>query len=129
MELAAREGKQGTTTRYLQHLTYEQGHNISTVETLVAAAECLRFRSGGAAVRAYLESDEDVQIVLGKDRSAKKSGIMGVPFYKIDGWYVARRSHAANATACAPPAHRAAVRARWAGTHVRDAAVRHTRTS
>lgn len=60
-------------------LIYEDGANISVLDTLLAAAEEL----GIADAEAYLKSDQDVDLMKKMAREASRMGISGVPFFVV----------------------------------------------
>ncbi|MDP7393543.1 MAG: DsbA family protein, partial [Alphaproteobacteria bacterium] len=61
------------------------GDDISDVGTLVQIG--VRANISEDDLRAYLESDGDLEAVKSEDMQARQLGIQGVPFYILDGQY------------------------------------------
>lgn len=64
---------------------FEQGADVGLIETLAAIG-----RDAGLdydEVRAYLESDEDVELIRMRDQRARAMGVNGVPCFIVNGKY------------------------------------------
>ena len=71
---------QGMTKDALFRMIYEDGKNISDVDTLLEAAENLGLEES----EEYLKSSRDVDLILAEDSHAKsKLKISGVPYFVI----------------------------------------------
>lgn len=68
---------------YAAHFT--EGRNVSDLDTLVEIAEGIGLDAG--AVRDYLLSDRNSQVVMESQEEAYSVGVQGVPFYVFDDRY------------------------------------------
>lgn len=85
VRFAERFGRQDAMVEGLFQSYFLEGRNLSDKDSLaeIAAAAGL----DRAAVRGYLDSDEDTETVLAEDAYARKLGIGGVPCFIVDGRY------------------------------------------
>lgn len=85
IRFSERFGRQDAMVETLFQAYFLQGRNLSDKDSLadIAAAAGL----DRAAVRGYLDSDEDTETVLAEDAYARKLGIGGVPCFIVDGRY------------------------------------------
>jgi predicted DsbA family dithiol-disulfide isomerase len=64
----------------LFHMIYEDGRNISEIETLIEAAHQLQLENADE----YLKSNKDIDVILSEDMNAKTNlKISGVPFFTV----------------------------------------------
>ena len=85
IDKAGREGRQDAVVEALFHAYFIAGRDIgSSHELAKIAAEAGMDEDD---VRAYLESDEDVQRVRDEDAMARKMGIQGVPCFILNRKY------------------------------------------
>lgn len=82
---ADRDGKQDAVVEALFQAYFTQGMNIGDPATLVAIAAAAGL--DGAAVAAYLASDEDRETIQAEDAFARQIGIQGVPCFIIERKY------------------------------------------
>ncbi len=83
---AGRNGDAGAQTRVVEalfHAYFEAGTDIGDTAALVEVAAACGFDA--AAVRAWLDSDADAELVREQDRRARAMGIQGVPFFVFAG--------------------------------------------
>jgi predicted DsbA family dithiol-disulfide isomerase len=85
VRFAERFGRHDAMVEGLFQSYFLEGRNLSDKDSLaeIAAAAGL----DRAAVRGYLDSDEDTETVLAEDAYARKLGIGGVPCFIVDGRY------------------------------------------
>lgn len=85
VRFAERFGRQDAMVEGLFQSYFLEGRNLSDKDSLaeIAAGAGL----DRAAVRGYLDSDEDTETVLAEDAYARKLGIGGVPCFIVDGRY------------------------------------------
>jgi len=79
VEYSKKLGKQNETIEAIFKAYFEDAKNISSREVLTSIAESV----GLPAVKEYLESDADKNMVISEDKDAKRTGIHGVPFFSI----------------------------------------------
>ena len=82
---ADRDGKQDAVVEALFQAYFTQGMNIGDPAALVAIAAAAGL--DGAAVAAYLASDEDLETIQAEDAFARQIGIQGVPCFIIERKY------------------------------------------
>jgi len=82
---AGREGKQDDVVEGLFADFFFNGNDVSDHDVLVATAEAAGL--DGDAVRAYLATDEDRDLIEASDEKARQMGVQGVPFFVIDEKY------------------------------------------
>lgn len=82
IRFAQREGRQEEAVETLFRAYFTEGANIGEVETLAGLAPSMQLDP--ARVRAFLESDEDVETIRAEDKFARQIGIQGVPCFIID---------------------------------------------
>jgi len=85
IRFADRFGRQDAMVEALFHAYFLEGRNLSDLEALAEIASGAGLDR--AAVRGYLDSDEDTETVLAEDAYARKLGIGGVPCFIVDGRY------------------------------------------
>ncbi len=85
VRFAERFGRQDAMVEALFQAYFLQGRNLSDLDALAEIAAVAGL--DGAAVRGYLDSDEDTETVLAEDAYARKLGIGGVPCFIVDGRY------------------------------------------
>ena len=85
IDRAGQEGCQDAVVEALFRAYFMDGKDIGDLETLVAAAESAGMDA--AAVRAYLESDEDCERIRNEDAMARRMGVQGVPCFIINRKY------------------------------------------
>ncbi len=76
---AEREGRQDAVSEALFKAYFVDGENLTDHDTLVRVAESAGL--DGAAVRAYLASDAEREVIEQADTEARNAGIGGVPFF------------------------------------------------
>jgi predicted DsbA family dithiol-disulfide isomerase len=83
VRFAAARGWQAQVLEALFEAYFLEGRDIGNARVLIdVAAECGLER---AAVRLYLQTEADVETVLGEDRIARRLGITGVPCFVFNG--------------------------------------------
>jgi len=82
---ADRFGRQDEIVEALFQAYFTQGMNIGDPATLVAVAAAIGM--DGAAVDAFLSSDEELETIKAEDAFARQIGIQGVPCFIIDRKY------------------------------------------
>lgn len=85
VRFAERFGRQDAMVEGLFQAYFLQGRNLSDLDALAEIAAVAGLDR--AAVRGYLDSDEDTETVLAEDAYARKLGIGGVPCFIVDGRY------------------------------------------
>lgn len=85
VRFAERFGRQDAMVEALFQAYFLQGRNLSDLDALAEIAAVAGLDR--AAVRGYLDSDEDTETVLAEDAYARKLGIGGVPCFIVDGRY------------------------------------------
>lgn len=85
VRFAERFGRQDAMVEALFQAYFLQGRNLSDLDALAEIAAVAGLDR--AAVRGYLDSDEDAETVLAEDAYARKLGIGGVPCFIVDGRY------------------------------------------
>lgn len=86
--LIRRAAERGCQTEIVDQLFiryFTQGVDIGDVDALVAVAEGAGL--DGPQTRAFLESDEEADVVLAEHNLAQRIGINGVPCFILDGRY------------------------------------------
>lgn len=82
--LAQEQGKGREAKEVLLRATYEEGLNISEVETLVQVSQALGLQQGTDEVRRHLSQDAGRAAVLRDDSRGKQElGISGVPYFIV----------------------------------------------
>jgi len=82
IDRAGRDGKQDAVVEALFQAYFMDGKDIGNVDMLVAVAE--QAGMDGAAVRAYLSSDEDRERIEAEDQMARRMGVQGVPCFILN---------------------------------------------
>src|SRR5262249_47150054 len=83
VRFAAARGKAAPVLEALFEAYFLQGRDIGSARVLAdVAGECGLER---AAVRLFLQTEADVETVLGEDRIARRLGITGVPCFVFNG--------------------------------------------
>jgi predicted DsbA family dithiol-disulfide isomerase len=91
------KGKSAEMKQRLMDLYFTEGGDLSDREVLVKAAADVGFDP--VAVRALLESEEDVEETTMAATGAKEAGINGVPTFIVDGRYAISGAQAADTLA------------------------------
>ena len=79
VDRAGKEGCQDAVVEILFQAYFQDGKDIGDIDVLVSAAA--EAGMDAKAVRAYLESDEDVDRVKNEDMTARQMGVQGVPCF------------------------------------------------
>lgn len=79
VDRAGKEGCQDALVEILFRAYFEDGRDIGDIDVLVSAA--VEAGMDAEAIRAYLESDEDVERIKNEDLTARKMGVQGVPCF------------------------------------------------
>jgi predicted DsbA family dithiol-disulfide isomerase len=82
IRFAQREERQDEVVEALFHAYFTQGADIGQVEALIGVTNAVGLDE--ARVRAYLESNEDLEAIQAEDKFARQIGIQGVPCFIID---------------------------------------------
>jgi predicted DsbA family dithiol-disulfide isomerase len=80
---AAARGKQSAMLEAIFRAYFLEGRDIGSARVLTDLAAGVGFER--AAVRLYLQTENDVETVLGEDRIARRLGITGVPCFVFNG--------------------------------------------
>jgi predicted DsbA family dithiol-disulfide isomerase len=91
------KGKSAEMKQRLMDLYFTEGGDLSDREVLVKAAADVGFDP--VAVRALLESEDDVEETTMAASAAKEAGINGVPTFIVDGRYAISGAQAADTLA------------------------------
>ncbi len=78
-------GRQNQVVELLFRRYFVEGGDIGEVDSLVEGAA--QAGLDAAAVRAYLESDRDIEAMRAEDAHARRLGVTGVPCFIADGRY------------------------------------------
>ena len=78
-------GKQDEIVEALFRAYFLEGQDIGSIDTLVARAAAVGLPE--AEIRAYLESDEDAELIRGQDAQAREMGVQGVPCFIFNNKY------------------------------------------
>ncbi|MGE5147076.1 MAG: DsbA family oxidoreductase [Candidatus Eiseniibacteriota bacterium] len=78
-------GKQNEIVEALFRAYFLEGRDIGSIDTLVEYAASVGLPE--AEIRAYLESDEDAELIRGLDAQARQMGIQGVPCFIFNNQY------------------------------------------
>jgi len=79
VEYSKKFDKQNETIEAIFKACFEDGKNIGSKEVLMSIGESV----GLPAVKEYLESNKDKELIVSQDKEAKHSSIHGVPFFSI----------------------------------------------
>jgi predicted DsbA family dithiol-disulfide isomerase len=82
IRFAQREHRQEEAVETLFRAYFTEGANIGEIETLTGLAPAMNLDP--ARVRAFLESDEDLESIRAEDKFARQIGIQGVPCFIVD---------------------------------------------
>lgn len=82
---AAQYGKQDEVVEALFRAYFLEGRDIGAIDILVACAAALGLPA--EEIQAYLESDEDADLIRGLDAQARSMGIDGVPCFIFNNQY------------------------------------------
>jgi len=85
IDRAGQDGKQDAVVEGLFQAYFLDGQDIGDTEVLVDIAVAGGLE--GDAIRAYLESDEDVERIRGEDAMARRMGVQGVPCFILNRKY------------------------------------------
>jgi len=85
IDRAGRNGRQDAVVEALFHAYFLEGRDIGDIDVLVDVATGAGLN--GDEIRAYLESDEDIERMKAEDRKAREMGIQGVPCFVINQKY------------------------------------------
>jgi len=85
LHYADKHDKQDAVSEGLFADFFFDGHDVSDLDVLVDTATEAGLDAD--AVRAYLESDEDRELIQNADEEARALGIQGVPFFVINQKY------------------------------------------
>ena len=77
--------KQNEVVEALFRAYFVEGQDIGSIDTLVACAAAVGLPE--AEIRAYLESDEDAELIRGQDAQARQMGVDGVPCFIFNNQY------------------------------------------
>lgn len=78
-------GQQDAVVEALFRAYFLDGRDIGSIDTLVDCAASAGLPE--AEIRAYLESDEDAELIRGLDAQARQMGIQGVPCFIFNNQY------------------------------------------
>jgi predicted DsbA family dithiol-disulfide isomerase len=82
IRFAQRDERQDEVVEALFRSYFTEGVDIGRVDALLGVTSTLGFDE--TRVRAYLESDEDLEAIRAEDKFARQIGIQGVPCFIID---------------------------------------------
>lgn len=85
IDRAGRNGRQDAVVEALFHAYFLEGRDIGDIDVLVDVATGAGLN--GDEIRAYLESDEDIERMKAEDSKAREMGIQGVPCFVINQKY------------------------------------------
>ncbi len=85
IDRAGRNDRQDAVVEALFHAYFLEGRDIGDIDVLVDVATGAGLN--GDEIRAYLESDEDIERMKAEDRKAREMGIQGVPCFVINQKY------------------------------------------
>jgi predicted DsbA family dithiol-disulfide isomerase len=85
IDRAGKDGKQDAVVEGLFQAYFLDGRDIGDIDVLVDVAVAGGLE--GDVIRAYLESDEDVERIRGEDAMARRMGVQGVPCFILNRKY------------------------------------------
>lgn len=85
IDRAGKTGHQDAVVEALFRTYFVEGRDIGDIDVLVDIATSAGLDAG--EVRAYLESDEDIERMRAEDRKAREMGVQGVPCFIVNQKY------------------------------------------